>query len=107
MLLSIKKIRHHVLQSINSNKKSISLVYKILNINDDSSTLPDTEHMKNNVVKRQDTLFPESSKFDYRTLFEEGKGITGANKSTQRPLKLPIALDFLDNSQVKGTSVNQ
>ena len=58
--------------SIVSDEKYIALVYKVLNRNDNSVALPDTERIRN-IVKRQASLFPESSKFDYRTLFEEGK----------------------------------
>ena len=56
--------------SILSDETCISLVYKILNKNNDTARVPDTEHIRN-MVKRQATLLPESSKFDYRTLFEE------------------------------------
>ena len=61
--------------SIINEERYISLVYKILNKNDNSVALPDIERIRN-MVKRQATLFPESSKFDYRTLFEEGKKCT-------------------------------
>ena len=61
--------------SIINEERYISLVYKILNKNDNSVALPDTERIRN-MVKRQATLFPESSKFDYRTLFEERKECT-------------------------------
>ena len=59
--------------SMVSDEKCIKLAYKLLHkIDDKSATLSDTEHIRN-MVKRQASLFPESSKFDYRTLFEEGK----------------------------------
>ena len=54
------------------DEKCLELVYKLLNRNDASATLPDTDRIRN-MVKRQAALFPGSSKFDYRTLFEEGK----------------------------------
>ena len=47
----------------------------MLNKNDTTASVPDTEHIRN-MVKRQATLFPESTKFDYRTLFEDGKECT-------------------------------
>ena len=58
-----------------SNEQCIELVHKLLNRNDIKVALPDTERIRN-MVKRQATLLPESSKFDYRTLFEEGKECT-------------------------------
>ena len=59
--------------SMVSDEKCIKLAYKLLHkIDDKSAALSDTEHIRN-MVKRQASLFPESSKFDYRTLFEEGK----------------------------------
>ena len=54
------------------DEKCLELVYKLLNRKDTSATLPDTDRIRN-MVKRQAALFPGSSKFDYRTLFEEGK----------------------------------
>lgn len=53
--------------SLLGDQKYVSLVYKILNKNSDTTTVTDTEHIRN-MVKRQATLLPESSKFDYRTL---------------------------------------
>ena len=50
-----------------------NVVYKILK--NDTARVPDTEHIRN-MVKRQATLLPESSKFDSRTLFEEEKECT-------------------------------
>ena len=58
-----------------SNEQCIELVYKLLNRNDIKAALPDTERIRN-MVKRQATLLSESSKFDYRTLFKEGKECT-------------------------------
>ena len=58
-----------------SDKKSLELVYKLLNKNDTKASLPDTERIRN-MVKRQATLFPESTKFDYRKLFEDEKECT-------------------------------
>ena len=56
--------------SILGDEKCVSLVYKILNKNNSIAIVLDTEHIRN-MVKRQATLLPESSKFDYRTLFEK------------------------------------
>ena len=72
--LSIKKSGIMYYNPILGDEKCISLVYKILNKND-TARVPDTEHIRN-MVKRQATLLPESSKFDYRTLFEEEKECT-------------------------------
>ena len=55
-----------------NDEKCVELVYKILQRKDDSAALPDTERIRN-MVKRQASLFPESSKFDYRTLFKDEK----------------------------------
>ena len=55
--------------SMIGDEKCVSLVYKILNR---STIVLDKEHIRN-MVKRQATLLPKSSKFDYRTLFEAGK----------------------------------
>ena len=62
-------------QLIVSDKKSLELVYRLLNKNDTTSALPVTEHIRN-TVKRQAILFPEGIKFDYRLLFEDGKECT-------------------------------
>ena len=61
--------------SIIGDEKCVSLVYKILNRSNNAAVVLDTEHIRN-MVKRQATLLPESSKFDYRTLFEAGKDCT-------------------------------
>ena len=55
--------------------KRVTLVYKILNKNKITTKVLDAEHIRN-MVKRQATLLPQSSKFDYRTLFEERTGYT-------------------------------
>ena len=61
--------------SMLSDETCVTLVYKILNKNKNTTKVLDTEHIRN-MVKRQATLLPQSSKFDYRTLFEEGKECT-------------------------------
>ena len=58
--------------SVLSDEKCVSLVYKILNRSNNTDGAPDFERVRG-MVKRQAALLPESGKFDYRTLFEEGK----------------------------------
>ena len=58
--------------SILCDEKCVSLVYKILNRSNNTNGVLDSERIRG-MVKRQATLLPESGKFDYRTLFEEGK----------------------------------
>ena len=85
--------------SIVSHQKSIVLVYKILNRNGNNVALPDTERVRN-MVKRQASLFPESTKFGYRTLFEEGKECT-LEKYFDREL-----LDTIDSITTSDWSIH-